>query len=110
MDLAEIARMLAALAVTLGLGGLTLVAVKRFAPLAVLKLKTPAERRLAVVESLVLDPQRRLLLIRCDGAEHLLLLGDGRLLTGVPAREGEDVLLLGDRGRLSGLPLGKAPN
>jgi flagellar protein FliO/FliZ len=89
MDIAEIARMLAALAITLGLGGLALVAVRRFAPLAVLKLKTPAERRLAVVESLVLDPHRRLLLVRCDGNEHLLLLGEGRLLTGVPAKEGQ---------------------
>ena len=81
MDLAEIARMLAALAVTLGLGGLALVAFRRFAPMAVLQLKTPAERRLKVVESLMLDPHRRLLLIRCDGEEHLLLLGEGRLLT-----------------------------
>jgi flagellar protein FliO/FliZ len=108
MNLAEIARMLAALAVTLGLGGLTLVAVKRFMPMAVLKLKTPAERRLAVVESLVLDPNRRLLLIRCDEAEHLLLLGEGRLLTGVPSRDGDDVLLLGGHGRLSDAPTGKA--
>ena len=54
---------------------------RRFAPMAVLKLKTPAERRLAVVESLMLDPQRRLLLVRCDGEEHLLLLGEGKLLS-----------------------------
>ncbi len=87
MDLAEIARMLAALAVTLGLGGLALVAVRRFAPMAVLRLKTPAERRLTVVESLVLDPHRRLLLIRCDGDEHLLLLGEGRLLSAGPAKK-----------------------
>ena len=87
MDITEIARMLAALAVTLGLGGLALVAVRRFAPLAVLRLKTPAERRLTVVESLMLDPQRRLLLIRFDGEEHLLLLGEGRMLTGGPAKK-----------------------
>ena len=88
MDITEIARMLAALAVTLGLGGLALVAVRRFAPLAVLRLKTPAERRLTVVESLMLDPHRRLLLIRCDGEEHLLLLGEGRLLTAAPVKKG----------------------
>ena len=87
MDLAEIARMLAALAVTLGLGGLTLVAVRRFAPMAVLRLKTPAERRLAVVESLMLDPHRRLLLIRCDEEEHLVLLGEGRLLSGAQTKK-----------------------
>ena len=87
MDLAEIARMLAALAITLGIGGLALVAVRKFAPMAVLQLKTPAERRLKVVESLMLDPHRRLLLIRCDGEEHLLLLGEGRLLSAGPAKK-----------------------
>ena len=35
-------------------------------------------RRLAVLESLVLDPARRLVLVSCDGEERLLLLGDGR--------------------------------
>jgi hypothetical protein len=34
-----------------------------------------AARRLTVVESLMLDPRRRLVLIRADGREHLLLLG-----------------------------------
>jgi flagellar protein FliO/FliZ len=83
MSLFDIIRMLAALAVTLGLGGLALVLARRFAPLEVLRLKTPAERRLALVESLMLDPQRRLVLVRCDGREHLLLLGEGRLLAEV---------------------------
>jgi flagellar protein FliO/FliZ len=89
MGIAEIARMFAALAVTLGLGGLALVAVRRFAPLAVLKVKPPAERRLAVIETLMLDPQRRLVLVRCDGDEHLILLGEGRLLAEHPARAAE---------------------
>lgn len=86
MDITDIARMLAALAVTLGLGGLAFVAVRRFAPLAVLKVKAPAERRIAIVETLMLDPQRRLLLVRCDEEEHLLLLGEGRLLSQRPAK------------------------
>ncbi len=34
-------------------------------------------KRLAVVESLSLDPRRRLVLVRRDGTEHLLLLGPG---------------------------------
>ena len=86
MDITDIARMLAALAVTLGLGGLALVAVRRFAPLAILKMKPPAERRLSVIETLMLDPQRRLLLIRCDDEEHLLLLGEGKLLSQQPGQ------------------------
>jgi len=86
MDIFEIARMLAALGVTLGIIGLVVVAARRFAPLALLRLKTPAERRLKVVESLMLDPQRRLVLIRCDDEEKLILLGEGRLLSGASAR------------------------
>lgn len=41
--------------------------------------------RLAVLESLSLDPRRRLVLVRQDGAEHLLLLGPaGDLVVGSP--------------------------
>ena len=32
-------------------------------------------RRLKIVESLALDARRRLVIVRCDGAEHVLLLG-----------------------------------
>jgi flagellar protein FliO/FliZ len=39
-----------------------------------------APKRLAVIESLMLDPQRRLVLIRVDQEEKLLLLGDGKIL------------------------------
>lgn len=35
----------------------------------------PGQRRLAVIETLALDGRRRLLLVRRDGIEHLLLLG-----------------------------------
>ncbi len=31
-------------------------------------------KRLKVSESLMLDPRRRLVIVRCDGKEHLLLL------------------------------------
>jgi len=85
MDLAQVARMIAALAVTLGLIGLAVAAARRFAPLAVLRLKTPAERRLKVVESLMLDPHRRLVVVRFDDEERLLLLGEGRMLAAGPA-------------------------
>jgi flagellar protein FliO/FliZ len=85
MSFADILRMMAALAVTLGLGGLALVVTRRFAPLEVLRARPQGERRLAVVESLMLDPQRRLVLVRCDGREHLLLLGEGRLVTDLGA-------------------------
>jgi flagellar protein FliO/FliZ len=35
------------------------------------------KRRLAVVEVLTLDPKRRLVLLRRDGTEHLVILGAG---------------------------------
>jgi len=34
-----------------------------------------ARRRLSIVEAMTLDPKRRVLLIKCDSAEHLVLLG-----------------------------------
>jgi len=33
------------------------------------------QRRLSIVEAMTLDPKRRVLLIKCDNAEHLVLLG-----------------------------------
>ena len=86
MDLPDIVRMIAALAVTLGLVGVAAVIARRFAPSALLRLKTPAEKRLKVLESLILDPQRRLVLVRIDQHEQLILLGEGRLLSAAPAR------------------------
>jgi flagellar protein FliO/FliZ len=82
MDLADLARAMFALVLTLGLVGLGAVALRRFGPDALMRFNPERKlRRLNVVESLVLDPARRLVLISCDGKEHLLLLGEGRLLT-----------------------------
>lgn len=82
MDLAEFARAIFALAVTLGLIGLAAWATRRFGPdwMARLQSQQKARRRLAVVETLVLDPHRRLILVRCDDQERLVLLGEGRVL------------------------------
>ncbi|MCO6419903.1 flagellar biosynthetic protein FliO [Siccirubricoccus sp. KC 17139] len=46
-------------------------------------------RRLALLESLALDPRRRLLLIRCDGREALLLTGgtEDRMLGWLPPEQ-----------------------
>ena len=81
MDFPEFARAIFALALTLGLVGLAAVALRRFGPDAIGRLvPMRKDRRLAVVESLVLDPTRRLVLVSCDGEERLLLLGDGQIL------------------------------
>ncbi|HEY3799472.1 MAG TPA: flagellar biosynthetic protein FliO [Caulobacteraceae bacterium] len=85
MAFADFARALFALVLTLGLIGLAAVGARRFGPEWLVRLQRPkAERRLAIVESLPLDPVRRLVLVRLDGAERLLLLGEGRLLAEVP--------------------------
>jgi flagellar protein FliO/FliZ len=82
MDLVEILRAVFALALTLGLVGLAAVALRKFGPDALARFaKSRAERRLRVVETLVLDPSRRLVLVACDGQERLLLLGEGQQLT-----------------------------
>jgi len=81
MILADFARAVFALALTLGLLGLCAVALRRYGPEVLARVSTQKKaRRLAIVETLVLDPSRRLVLVSCDGRERLLLLGDGRLL------------------------------
>jgi flagellar protein FliO/FliZ len=85
MDLAEVARMIAALAVTLGLIGLAAVGLRKFAPGALARLRSGQPKRLAIVESLMLDPARRLVLVRFDQEERLILLGEGRMLSAQPA-------------------------
>jgi flagellar protein FliO/FliZ len=82
MNFADFARAAFALVLTLGLIGLGAVALRRYGPGALARFGGPAkERRLAVVESLVLDPARRLVIVSCDGKERLLLLGEGQLVS-----------------------------
>lgn len=86
MDVIQFIRALAALAVTLGLIGLAAWALRKFGPDAFGRLiAARQDRRLKVVESLALDPTRRLLVVSLDGEERLVLLGDGRLLDWVPS-------------------------
>ncbi|WP_333587159.1 flagellar biosynthetic protein FliO [Phenylobacterium sp.] len=82
MDLANFLRAVFALVLTLGLIGLAAAAMRRFGPEVMARFSASrAERRLAVVESLVLDPTRRLVLVSCDGEERLLLLGEGQVIS-----------------------------
>ena len=67
-----------ALAVSLGLFGIGVYAFRRWGPLGLLKLTPRTDKRMHLVESLTLDAQRRLVLVRLDDREHLLLLGEGR--------------------------------
>ncbi len=65
------ARALFALIATLALIGGAAYGARR---LGMLQPGPRGPKRLAVAESLMLDPRRRLVLVRCDGREHLLLL------------------------------------
>lgn len=81
MELPEFLRAVFALALTLGLVGLGAVALRRFGPDALARfVPTRKARRLAVVETLILDPSRRLVVVSFDGEEKLLLLGEGQVL------------------------------
>lgn len=90
MQPSDFLRALFALVLTLGLIGLGAVALRRFGPEALARFAAPKKaRRLAVVESLVLDPARRLVIVACDGQERLLLLGEGQVVSALdvaPAR------------------------
>ena len=82
MDWPSLLRAVFALAVTLGLVGLAAWAGRRFGPASLFAggaARPAAQRRLAVVETLSLSPTQRLVLVRVDARERLVLLGDGRL-------------------------------
>ena len=79
-------RAMAALMATLSLALLGAWAARRFNWTPRLSPAT-GQRRLRLVESLSLDPRRRLVLVRLDGQEHLLLLSAGgdRVVAAQPA-------------------------
>jgi flagellar protein FliO/FliZ len=57
------------------------------------------QRRLGVAESLALDARRRLVLVRRDGTEHLLLLGlagETVIETGIAARPALTEIAMGE--------------
>ena len=72
-----------ALAIVIGLILALAYVLRRFAPGLLAKLQSErGRRRLHIVETLVLDPARRLILVRVDDEERLILLGEGHELTG----------------------------
>ena len=89
MDMVSLLRATLGLAVTLGLVGLTAWAARRWGPAGMFASRPVADRRLKVVETLALDPQRRLVLVACDGQERLLLLGEGHTIAVRPRGAGD---------------------
>jgi len=81
MNLLDFARAIFGLAFTLGLIGVAAWAARRYAPQLMARLSAErGEKRMKVVETLMLDPARRLVLVRIDQEERLLLLGEGKEL------------------------------
>lgn len=81
MNMLNLLQAVSALAMVLGLILGLAWALRRFAPGLLGRLQAPGGRkRLEIVETLVLDPTRRLVLVRLDNRERLILLGEGREL------------------------------
>ena len=86
MDFVLLLRAVFALAVTLGLIGLAAVAMRKYGPDTIARLSVlKRDRRLTLIESLPLDPARRLVLVSLDGRERLILLGEGSELNDLSA-------------------------
>jgi flagellar protein FliO/FliZ len=71
VDLLDWARSLFALIATLALILGVAYGARR---LGMLQPTAQGTRRLKISESLMIDPRRRLVIVRCDGREHLMLL------------------------------------
>lgn len=92
-----------ALAIVLGLIALCAWAARRFGLAGAIPLKRGQTRRLAVIEAMAIDSKHRLVLVKRDDKEHLILIGGGSDLvvegdipaaadtnTAVPAKSGPD--------------------
>jgi len=77
MDLDSYFRFVMALVAVLGLIGLIAWVVRRFGLVPGAVGAGGRGRRLGVIEAMPLDGKRRLVLVRRDDREHLLLLGSG---------------------------------
>ncbi len=76
MDLDDYFRFLLALVFVVGLIGLLAVLIRRFGNGAqFLTTRKGRDRRLGIVETLPIDTRRRLVLLRRDDKEHLVLFG-----------------------------------
>jgi flagellar protein FliO/FliZ len=71
MDLMDGFRYLGALAIVLALVGAAGLALRRYGLPGI----PGANRRLAVVESLMLSKTHRVCIVRCDGTEHVVVTG-----------------------------------
>jgi flagellar protein FliO/FliZ len=80
MDTVDPLRFVFAFVFILALIGVMALLLKRFGKWQAMAISHDANSRIHIVETRYLDPKRRLVLIRRDDTEHLLLLADGREL------------------------------
>jgi len=73
VDLIDFARYLGALMLVLALVGFAALAARRFGVPGIMT--ASATRRLAVVETLMLDARHKLFILRRDDKEHVVLIG-----------------------------------
>jgi flagellar protein FliO/FliZ len=73
MDVIDLARYLGALLLVLALVGFAALAARRYGIAGLVQ--GTVQRRLAIVETLMIGPRQKLLLVRRDGIEHLVLIG-----------------------------------
>ncbi len=73
MDVIDLARYLGALLLVLALVGLAALAARRYGFAGFIQ--GTVQRRLSVVETLMIGPRQKLVLVRRDGTEHLVLVG-----------------------------------
>lgn len=105
MDFAVYFKFLLVLIFVLGLIGCLAWAARRFGLAGRLTPNSGKARRLSVVEVMPLDARRRLVLLRRDDTEYLVLLGTGadlhleRLATGPQAPGDEKPLTAGSEAR-----------
>lgn len=75
MDYELYMRSVLILVMLLGVIFLGAVALRRFGPTRHLMVSRGARKRLRIVESSLIDGRRRLVLVRCDNRDHLLMIG-----------------------------------
>lgn len=80
IDMGNYAQALFALVIVIFLILVVAGLLRRFGPMAQGGIRAGRTRRLQVVESTLIDAKHRLVLVRKDGREHLLLLGSGSTL------------------------------
>jgi flagellar protein FliO/FliZ len=73
MDLIDVARYFGALILVMGLLGVAWLATKRYGVPGVIQRQSL--RRLSVVETMMIGSRYKLLLVKRDGTEHLVMMG-----------------------------------